>query len=231
MKKHKRFIILFIIIILALLGYYYIVYFGDDSQKPFFEGAIRIIQVIISIVIAYLLYDRFGTSRKVLDKQNELIIEFIEKYRSLGIYTYIIDNSILKQSYLRPGRKLKTRYEEKFMNRKILFPKGSLGHPKLLELNTILDKPLFPVELKPDLSALKFHSLTAEIDEFDRENYVFFTFEPIDNSNDLNQKNFMYPNDDNTNFEEFIKRIESSITSIENWVNRESSMNIKLNLE
>ena len=231
MKKYNRFIILFIIIILALLGYYCISYLGNDSLKGFFEGAISIIQVIISIVIAYLLYDRFGTSRKVLDKQNELIIEFIEKYRSLGIYSYIIDGNTLKQSYLRPGRILKKRYEEKFMNRSILFPKGSLSHPKLSELNTILDNPLFPVELKPDLSALKFYSLTAEIFEFDRENYVFFSFEPIDDSKDLNQKKFMYPNDDHMSFAEFINRLENSITSIENWVNRESSMNIKLNLE
>lgn len=231
MKKYKYHIILSLILIVTIVGYFLIIVQGSEELKSFFEGALKIIQVVFSIVIAYLLYDRFGTTKKILDKQNDLIIDFIEKYRSLEIYVYIVDGNTLIHSYFKPGKNLINRFDKKFINRKILFPSGSLGHPKLNKLNTIIENPLFPKELIPDISTFKIYSLTAELFDFNREDYVFLSFERIESHEKLDQKNFMKPNDENTSIKEFLSKIVNSVNSIENWVNRESSIKIKLNLE
>lgn len=231
MKRIAKYIILIIILLLILIGYYLIVSNEFDNLKIFFEGGLNILQVAFSVVIAYLLYDRFGTTKRILDKQNDLIIEFIEKYRSLGIYVYIFDKNKRVHTYFKPGKNVFARFDIKYINRLILFPSGTLGHPKLNELNKLIENPLFPEELVPDLSTFKFFSLTAEIGDFNRENFIFLSFDRIDKHDELNQTKFMKPNDEQETLKDFLSRIRNSVNSIEDWVNRETSIKIKLNLE
>ena len=231
MKRIIKYIILTLILVATLICYYLIVMNEYDNLQSFFDGGLRIMQVAFSIVIAYLLYDRFGTTKKILDKQNELIIDFIEKYRSLGIYVYIFDGNKLIHTYFKPGKNILKRFEKKYKNRLILFPSGTLGHPKLNGLNKLIENPLFPKELIPDISTFKFYSLTAEIGDFNREDFIFLSFERIDDPTELNQKKFMKPNDEKETLGDFTSRIVNSVCKIENWINRESSIKIKLNLE
>ncbi len=144
-----------------------------------------------------------------------MIIDFIEKYRGLGIYVYIVDGNKLIHTYFNPGKNLMNRFDKKFMNRKILFSSGTLGHPKLIGLNTIIEHPLFPKDLIPDISTFKFYSLTAELGDFNREDYVFLSFERIESHEELDQKKFMDPNDEKTSLKEFLSRIVNSVNSIE----------------
>lgn len=229
MKKLLKYIV--VIIFLTIISYYFIVTQNYCNFKTFLDFYLRFLQTTFSFVIAYLLYDRFGTSKKILDKQNEIIIEFIQNYRSFGIYCYIFDGNKVINTYIKPGKKISSRFDKKYMNRLILFPAGTLGHPKLHGLNKLIENPLFPVELVPDISTLNFYSLTAEIDNFDRNKFIFFSFEKIDNFNELNQKEFMKPNNEKLTLDVFLSKIVNSVVSIEDWINRESSIKIKLNLE
>jgi hypothetical protein len=231
MKKIKNYVFLTAIIIFTLIVYSIIVFKGYEKLNTFFSGAIGIIQVFFSIIITYLLYDRFGTTKKILDKQNDLIIDFIEKYRNLGIYLYIMDDNKLIHIYFNPGKNLIKQIDKKYLKRNILFPTGTLGHQHLRELNKLKNNPLFPSELIPNISAFEFFSLTAEIGDFDRNNYAFLSFERVDYHVDLNQKNYMKPNNEKVLLEDFLTNITSSINSIEYWVNRESSIKIKLNFD
>ena len=90
---------------------------------------------------------------------------------------------------------------------------------------------MFPEELVPDLSTFKFFSLTAEIGDFNRENFIFLSFDRIDKHDELDQTKFMKPNDEQETLKDFLSRIRNSVNSIEDWVNRETSIKIKLNLE
>jgi len=77
MKKIIIFITILIIILIAF-AYFININLFDEHKFSLILDLLDVIQVIITIYIAFLLYDRLGTSRKLFDKQNEIVIEYIE---------------------------------------------------------------------------------------------------------------------------------------------------------
>src|SRR5690606_6294229 len=83
----KKFYIIIISTSLAsILGIWFLISFDCLKQQfDIVKDVLGVFQIVLSIYIAYLLYDRFGTSKKLLDKQNELIIKFLEELKKVRL--------------------------------------------------------------------------------------------------------------------------------------------------
>lgn len=224
----KKFYIIIISTALAcILGIWMLISF--ECLKPQFNivrDVLGIFQIVLSIFITYLLYDRFGTSKKLLDKQNELIIEFLEELKKVRFNIHEKTEKGVKSTMLsRIGKNLQFA-KSRAVSKKIALFNLNQFYNELKLINQIIEHPLFPPDLKKTTDIFKFGEMTSILDD-SIENYglISFNYElPTE------EENWMYPYDGDMTVEEYLERIENSVEKLEKWINKESSIKIKLNL-
>jgi hypothetical protein len=226
MKKITIFITISIITV-VILTYLIELDRFDDSKFSLVLDVINATQVIITFIIAYLLYDRLGTSRKLLDKQNEIVIEYIEQLKSirLNIYHWTGENVYTNRS-IGISRNLNWVSFEK--DNPILFKSNFHSYPKVQKLYELVNHPLFPIEIKNDVDIFSRSVMTSTLSDY-KLGYVFVSFE---DESEFKMKEWMYSGDTLetcVKINGFINKIENLLLILENWVNKESSIKIKLN--
>lgn len=226
MNKIKIFLILILLLIFILS--FQITEDAFDSVK--FSAIIDIInvtQVLISFYIAYLLYDRFGTSKKILDKQNELIIEYLEELKKISINVFIFEGDKLKFKIKTPiHREINLSHQHLEKDKILLVKSNYFSLEKIEKFNMLVNHPLFPIDIKKQLEVFNYSVLTNTFST-KKEDYVFLSFE---DENDFDMtKWMMIGNEENITVFEFYNKLKSLIITVENWINKESSIRIKLN--
>jgi hypothetical protein len=202
----------------------------DKSSEEFltyFFTYVAALQTIVTLIIAYLLYDRFGTSKKLLDKQNEVVLEFIEELRKIRLSVYLVNSETITTYHTAIRRDLKKMVKPSHLDRHVMVSKN-FGWQSTKKMDKLLNHPLFPPDLKKNLDILNFSILTADL-EFDRKKYAFISFVPLEDTDHFEQNMWMFPGEGKLLLGDYIGEIESAIRSIEGWVNRESSIQINLN--
>ena len=94
----------------------------------------------------------------------------------------------------------------------------------------IVSHPLFPIALKDNLEVVNFISLTAPSFESSTYNYAFLTFDS--NANNFGLEHWSIPGNmgrDELTLGKFLIDIDIAISSIENWINKESAIKFNLN--
>lgn len=184
-------------------------------------------QVLISIYIAYLLYDRFGTSKKILEQQNEIIIDFLSELKKLRLHIYTFQGNRRTEGFGKVSKNL-SFYKNESNASKIVLVK-SAGYTKhTIKINELMSHPLFPIELLSSLNIFDFKSFTYEAgEEFKKEKYAFISFETEDS---FTSENWSVPDNFlDLKLDDYLSKIESSVFQIENWINKETTIKIKLN--
>ena len=102
----KKFYLLILTVLLLIIITSYFVLNNDCLSNNISKiiAIINVSQIFISVYIAYLLYDRFGTSKKILDKQNEKVIEYLEELKNIKFYLYIFNDKNLTISPIYPRK-------------------------------------------------------------------------------------------------------------------------------
>ena len=224
----KRFYIILSIIIFSAIAGAYLLINTESLREPFgiVKDVLGLVQVFISIFLVYLLYDRFGTSKKLLDKQNDLIIKFLEELKKVHLYIHgKTENGLESTIHSTLGKNLSFAKESSVCNKIALF-NSSQFYNELKKLNEIIEHPLFPSDLKDKADIFKFGVMTGTL-EIDYEKYGFVSFVHNDSTTD---EKWMYPYDGDMTIRDYLAKVEKSITELENWINKESSIKIKLNL-
>jgi len=231
----RKFIYIYIFLILLIISISTLVlndYLPSNDVSKIIE-IINVTQVFISVYIAYLLYDRFGTSKKILDKQNDIVIEYLEELKKIKLFMYVFTEErtvIFKPIYA--SKRIKYLVDDNSKNKRIMVKSG-FYYGKANRLNEIINHPLFPIDIKNDLNIFTVQNLTTDFN-FDRKKCVFLSFEEETDlsENNFNENNWMILNDDSSlTIKEYFRKIENLIKTVENWVNKESSIKIKLNFE
>ena len=200
----------------------------QESFTIFFsktKDVFAIIQIIISLFVVYMLYDRFGTSRKILEKQNDLIIEFVEELKKVRIQVHsIMDNHLKKTINFGMSKNLKFVKDQDIAEKRVWF-KIKHFYDQLKRINEIVEHPLFPMELKEKADVFKFNVMIrpAEVNNNDRV-LVSFNF-----NEDLDDEEWTYPEDGEMTLIEYLEKLENMLKGIEAWVNKESTIKFRLN--
>lgn len=94
------------------------------------------------------------------------------------------------------------------------------------KFNELTNQPLFPMELKNELDIFNYSILTATLSER-KENFAFFSLEA---EKDFDMTKWMIPGrKEDITITDFFDKIENLLEKVENWINKESSIRIKLN--
>jgi ABC-type multidrug transport system fused ATPase/permease subunit len=219
---------IYLVILLVLVLAFFIVKDTFDIEK--FSLILNIIsatQIFVTFLIAYLVYDRFATSRKLLDKQNEIVIEYIEEIKKIRLFIYEWTGEIVyNERNIGITRDLHWIYQEK--DRPVLFKSQFYSSENVKKLYELVNHPLFPVAIKKNVDIFSYTILTATFSDY-KEGYTFVSFEK---ENDFDMKSWMlsgHSHDDCLTLNQLIKKIENLLITLEDWVNKESSIKIKLN--
>lgn len=225
----KKFYIFLSVLILSIFIVSYLVTKDVfiSTQFSTIIDIINVTQVLISIYIAYLLYDRFGTSKKILDKQNEIILSYLEELKKLRIHIYLFEGEKLKIQVNTNISKNMNFSREIFEDKKIMLVKsGYFSLEKIQKFNDLTNHPLFPTELKNELDIFNYSVLTSTLSE-KKDGFAFFSLEP---ETDFDMSKWMIPGrKEDITITDFFDKIENLLKTVENWVNKESSITIKLN--
>ncbi|MCZ8330825.1 MAG: hypothetical protein O9282_05895 [Flavobacterium sp.] len=228
MKKIIIFITILIIILIAF-AYFININLFDEHKFSLILDLLDVIQVIITIYIAFLLYDRLGTSRKLFDKQNEIVIEYIEMLKILRLNMYQwTDEHACTSRIIRISRNTHWINLEKDIP--VLFNTSFHSQLQNEKLNDLINHPLFPVEIKNDVDLFNYGIMTSTFSE-NKKGYVFISF---NDERDFNMNEWMYSGntlDDCVKVNQFMNKIQRILDVLENWANKESSIKIKLNFD
>jgi hypothetical protein len=223
----KKFYIFISILVLATVGISVLI----SLNRHLTDNILNIISVlsaaqsVISCYIVYLLYDRFGTSKKILDKQNDLIIEFIDEIKKIRFYvTQFYPDGIMSVTNLSIKKDLSFAKSDPGLNKRLMFRSKDF-YSILAKVNEILNHPLFPRELNKDLQIFS-QSVLMSNPTFKKEDFAYISFQY---EKDFSEEGWMTPAHDKVTLNEYIFRIERMVIELEKWINRESSIKIRLN--
>lgn len=232
MRKFNYIFILLILLIISISTLVLNDYLPSANVSKIIE-IINVTQVFISVYIAYLLYDRFGTSKKILDKQNDIVIEYLEELKKIKLFMYIFtEERTVNFIPIYASKRIKFLVDDNSKNKRIMVKSG-FYYGKTNRLNEIINHPLFPIDIKNDLNIFTYQNLTRDFN-FDQKKCVFLSFEEETDlsENNFNENNWMILDDRSSlTIREYFHKIENLIKAVENWVNKESSIKIKLNFE
>ncbi|MFB3386600.1 hypothetical protein [Flavobacterium sp. LAR06] len=224
---------LFIFLVSLIIAFISILIVHDnlvDEKVTLIVELINVSQVFISIYIAYLLYDRFGTSKKILDKQSDIILEYLEEIKKLKIQIYFIKND--KVHIEMSGSISKNLYlfrSQTDLQRTVLVKSNYFSSDeKIKRLYELINHPLFPISIKEELEIFNYQVLTSTFSN-KKENFAFMSFE---NETEFELEDWRMPgnhNEESFTLEQFTYKIENLLNTLENWVNKESSIKVKLN--
>jgi hypothetical protein len=96
----------------------------------------------------------------------------------------------------------------------------------LKRINEIIEHPLFPPDLKKSVDIFNFGIMTSTLN-VSVEKYGFVSF---NNDKPKEEETWMYPFDGDMTINDYLIKIENAVSNLEKWINKESSIKIKLNL-
>lgn len=228
----KKIILLILISIIVIGSFSYLIQhdFFDDPKLGLVLDLINAAQIVTTFIIAFLLYDRLGTSRKLLDKQNDIVIEYIEQIKKIRFYVYHwTGEKVCSERYLGVSKNL--NFKKLDNDLPVLFQTPTFfSIPEIKKLNELIGHPLFPIDIKHNLDLFGPGVMTSPLSDY-RMGYVFIS---IHREREFNMIEWMMQGDSPQNcmtINEFISKIESQVRILEEWVNKESTIRIKLNFD
>lgn len=223
----KFFIIIISTAIVSIIGIWILLSYDClKSQFEIVKDVLGVFQIVLSVFIAYLLYDRFGTSKKLLDKQNDLIIEFLEELKKIRLQIHGLSVEG-KKTIIHIGiSKNMSLAKNSVVAKKIALFQSEQFYSELKTINDIIEHPLFPPEIKNTVDIFKFGEMTSTLNE-SVEKFGLISFR---HENPKKNEIWMYPYNGDMTIMEYLEKIENAILQLEKWINKESSIKIKLNL-
>jgi hypothetical protein len=232
MKKYSK--ILLIILILSLCGAISLPFWLQTDPKDAINMSgylISTISSVVTIIIAFLLFDRFGVSKKTLDKNVETVFELLEVIKSKRIFAEYESDAGIFHSVISISDNLDRFKKNKIMLEKdILFNYEDINYG-LSEINQFATNIWLPVQIKDKINKISLLSATSVKDNFIFKNkcvMVYFNLYP-EARKEKDVKWFM-TNDKETTFNEFLTNLEDLVTEIKTWLKNHSNYDLELNI-
>lgn len=224
-KKQHLFLTSIIVCVLAFVFPFLIKSYEDSlySVLSLALTAVGTVGTVATLVIAILLFDRFGLEGKLIVKQTEKVLELADLLKGKTI-TVKSKESIY---FVRPSRRQLAHF--------VSFPSYQLDHKKIILMSpddyelalrniiAVRRSYLLPQIIKDKMTFLQFAAF-CKLENIKVEQYVRFDF------NETNNKNWMLTSPEIT-FEQFNKNLQDLVLEIENWLKKHSDFPLDLKLE
>ncbi len=232
MKNSSK--ILLIILILLISGAILLPFwFLNDSKDAvnMSDYLIRTIFSVVTMIIAFLLFDRFGVSKQALNKNVETVFELLEVIKSKTIYAEYESDAGVFHAAISISDDL-----DKFKNHKIMLEKDILFNYEdinygLSEINQFATNIWLPVKIKDKIKKISLLSASSVKDNFDSKNKcvkVYFNLYP-EARKEKDVKWYM-TNEKETTFNEFLTNLKDLVREIKTWLNKHSNYDLDLNI-
>lgn len=188
-----------------------------------FWNAIAAIAAVATMIIAFLLYDRFGMSAKFIEKQTDKVFELADLLKGKVITIHTISSRYL----LRPSSQCDKGFVdlpeyERDRNKIILMSRDDYER-YFREILAIKSSYWLPKEIGEKMEFLDF-SASSPIENSTDEMYVRFDF----NASKEDEWELMIPK---MKFEDFISNYSSLVQEINKWLKKHSKIPIDLKLD
>lgn len=218
----KRSIIIVLLLTVSLSVILPII-FRDKTET--FNQTINIVATLISsiasvmtLVIAIVLFNKFGIETPLLQKNTEIVFSFVEEFKK----TRFTISGKSYSLYIQPHDSLHKYFEERYAE-KLLF---SMDFLKGLEnLFKISESPFMPKTISEKVDRLKFYILVMDVKEEDLHKYATVTV----SGQSLIGAEFGRFNEADMTLFEFINIIDDLRTEIDLWFKKHSNYSPDLN--
>jgi fumarate reductase subunit D len=215
--KSKSTIIFFCIVFL-LLSIYLPFNFRDKSetlnQTINLTGTlIAALASVMTLVIALLLYEKYGIDTAVIDKRRQIVFNLLEKIN--GLIFFIEGKEISFAISMDSSDK---KYLEKYYNLKLIFSNTYLE--ELEKLFEISSNPFTPKAIVGKMNILKFRVLSFNISDAEKNNYA--KLYPLGHRNE--KEDFGQLNFNETTLYDFIVMYQDVKDATIEWISQNSSI-------
>jgi len=232
MKNSSK--ILLTILVLSICGAIALPFWFYTDIKEAMNMSGYLIETIASaftIIIAFLLFDRFGVSRKTLDKNVETVFKLLEEIKSKVIYAEYESDSGTHLSAISISDNLERYKKNKIMlGKDILFNYEDINNG-LYEINQFAASVWLPVQIREKIQKLSLVSASSAEDSFLIKNKcvkIYFHLYP--EARKEKEVIWYMTNQKETTFNEFLFNLEDLVAEIKTWLNKHSNYNFRLNI-
>ena len=233
MKNFNK--ILLIILILLISGAIILPFSFQTDIKEAINISGYLISTIastVTIIIALLLFDRFGVSKKTLDKKVEIVFKLLEAIKSKTIYAeYESDSGVEYFAAISISENLEQLITNKEMlGKDILFNYEDINNG-LSEIHQFRASIWLPVQIRKKIEKILFFSVSSVNDSFLQENKcVKIYFDLYPEARKEKEVKWYKTNQKETTFNEFLFNLEDLVAEIKSWLNKHSSSDLELNI-
>ena len=188
---------------------------------------------IATLIIAFLLYDKFGIAKTIIDKKVNVVLELLEHFkggRILAKYTRNEGEKIITSVRVIRPKKDMSSYLEKGTNGLLIAVNSNDYYNGMDKVSTLKNNIWMPKEIAVKLEPLQFYSFYKdEKIQNNIEKYIRLQL-GVGSLTDKNQdENWMRPGNTEISFEVYLQNIESVFKAIENWLEKHTNMSIEIN--
>lgn len=218
-----------VIILFLTFLFYYLVhrYYITEFEKSieFSSMLLSTFATIFTLIVALLLYDRFGGRSKAIDNQLKIVLELIEFLRTnkVNIESFGEPEKLTWFIWFSKDMSLFRKVPNfKYDKNKFVILRVGKDHLIPYEILRIINDFWLPDEIRKKMEFLEFRSGTfMDEHDFDKKNYVFLNF------HHENQDYFLVS--ESYTFEQLLTNIEDLMNTIKSWIKRNTNIKIDLN--
>jgi hypothetical protein len=180
------------------------------------------IAALLTLIIALLLFNKYGVESPLIEKSSSKVFALLEEIKqtsfSIGndrFYFWIKMSDPFKYS----------AHIEKYYGEKLIFSNDYIyGLDKLFEIS---NNPFIPKDISEKMDKLQYFSLSFDVKESEQTNYTKVSVARFKKSEELTFGRF---NSQDLTLFEFLKILDEVRIEVVQWIQNNSSINIKLNL-
>ncbi len=217
----KRKSLVIAIIIFSLLVFLLPFFLSKETNENIVSG-INIISgfaTLLTLVIALLLYNKFGIEKSLLDKQTNKVFELLESLNKSFIF---IEGSRIMMKF-KPTRPYYKIFESHYDKKLLFSPTYMEGLENVWKYSNDI---FLPKSIAKRLNKLQIYMLAKKEENLDDDQLRVY----VPTKSDVKEY-FGMANNKETVFIDFVTNWNELVDEIKSWISKNSSMKSELNLE
>lgn len=215
------------------IGMFLLPFWLYDNNKDALDistNLITIISSLVTVIIAFLLFDKFGVSKKALDRNIEVVFKLLEVIKSKTIYTEYESDSGTHHSVISIGDSSDESKNNLIGDKIIVFNYDDINKG-LNEINQFANNVWLPGQIKKKIQKISLRSASSIEDNISHKNkYVKIYFDLYPEARKDIKVMWFKTNQKETTFDDFRLSLEDVVIEIKTWLSKHSKYKLDINI-